>query len=103
MLLKVALNTIKQTSKQTDILNIIFKGGLNKWLYTPAGCAMLYIKKEHQSWVQPLVTAESYMPSIQSEFFWQGSRTCSPYCVIPEAIKFHNDIGGCVSNLLIST
>lgn len=61
-----------------------YTGSLNKWLYTPAGCAILYIKKEHQSWVKPLVTAESWIPGIQS-----------PYCVIPEAIKFHSDIGGC--------
>lgn len=72
-----------------------YTGSLNKWLYTPAGCAMLYIKKEHQSWVKPLVTVDSYIPGIQSAFFWQGSRAYSPYCVIPEAIQFHNDIGGC--------
>ncbi|VDI52311.1 Hypothetical predicted protein [Mytilus galloprovincialis] len=71
-----------------------YSGNLHKWLYTPRGCAILYVKKEHQDWVRPIVTSHGYKTTFQNDFFKQGTRDDSPYCVVPEAIQFYKDLGG---------
>lgn len=71
-----------------------YAGNLHKWLYAPRGCALLYVKKEHQGWVKPVVTSHGHKTSFQHDFFCQGTRDETPFCVAPEAIKFYNAIGG---------
>lgn len=55
------------------------------------------MKKEHQDWVRPIVTSHGYKTTFQNDFFKQGTRDDSPYCVVPEAIQFYKDLGGYVS------
>lgn len=81
------------------LMTFLFKGNLHKWLYAPRGCALLYVKKEHQGWVKPVVTSHGHKTSFQHDFFCQGTRDETPFCVAPEAIKFYNAIGGYVSLL----
>ncbi|XP_052092724.1 uncharacterized protein LOC127729109 [Mytilus californianus] len=69
-------------------------GNLHKWLYTPKGCAILYIKKDHKDYIKPLAISHGYKKGILTDFFHQGTRDDSAYCVAPVAIQFFNDIGG---------
>ncbi|CAC5373933.1 EGT2 [Mytilus coruscus] len=71
-----------------------YTGNFHKWLYTPRGCAILYVKRAHQDWVRPLVTSHGHKTTFQNDFFEQGTRDDSPYCVAPDALTFYKDIGG---------
>ncbi|XP_052092722.1 uncharacterized protein LOC127729107 isoform X2 [Mytilus californianus] len=71
-----------------------YTGNFHKWLYTPRGCAILYVKRTHQDWVRPLVTSHGHKTTFQNDFFEQGTRDDSPYCVVPDALTFYKDIGG---------
>ena len=71
-----------------------YAGNLHKWMYAPRGCAILHVKRNHHDWVKPLVTSFGYNTSFQDGFGYKGTRDDSPYCTVPEAIKFYNAIGG---------
>ncbi|OWF49913.1 uncharacterized protein LOC110451100 [Mizuhopecten yessoensis] len=77
-----------------DIDPDFYAGNFHKWLYTPRGCALLYIRKEHQEWACPLVTAGNYSENVGLQFFMQGTRDDTPYICLPEALRFYSDIGG---------
>ncbi|XP_069131369.1 uncharacterized protein [Argopecten irradians] len=77
-----------------DIEPDFYTGNFHKWLYTPRGCALLYIKKEHQKWACPLVTSTNHNKSMALQFFMQGTRDDCPYFCLPEALRFYNGIGG---------
>lgn len=73
-----------------------YTGACHKWLCAPKGSSFLFIKKEHQDWVKPLVVSwgkdgDDPNPSefIQN-FQWQGTRDMSAFLTIPTAINFYN-------------
>jgi hypothetical protein len=78
-----------------------FLGNLHKWMYAPRGCAILHVKRNHHDWVKSLVTSFGYNTSFQDGFGYKGTRDDSPYCTVPEAIKFYNAIGGYVSQVIL--
>ncbi|XP_062566739.1 uncharacterized protein LOC134229054 [Saccostrea cucullata] len=80
-----------------DLKPDFYIGNFYKWLYTPRGCAVLWVAEEHQTWCTPLVTSVTYRQGFQSEFMMQGTRDNIPYYLVPEALKFFKDIGGMVS------
>lgn len=47
--------------------------------------------------MKPLVTGHGHKTTFQNDFLNQGTRDDSSYCVVPDAVKFYNDIGGYVS------
>ena len=74
----------------------IYTGACHKWMCTPKGVSYLYVKKEFQENVHPLVVSwgwESENPG-PSKFLdwheWQGTRDMSAFLTIPVAIKFLN-------------
>nr|XP_022334107.1 hercynylcysteine sulfoxide lyase-like isoform X1 [Crassostrea virginica] len=71
-----------------------YTGNFHKWMYTPRGCAFLWVHKDHQGWCTPLVTSNKYKEGFQMEFCVQGTRDDIPYFLIPEAIQFYKDVGG---------
>ncbi|XP_061177980.1 uncharacterized protein LOC133186720 [Saccostrea echinata] len=71
-----------------------YVGNFHKWVYTPRGCAFLWIHKDHQDWCTPLVTSHMYKKGFQKEFCTQGTRDDIPYFLLPESIKFYHDVGG---------
>ncbi|XP_062613834.1 uncharacterized protein LOC134275583 [Saccostrea cucullata] len=71
-----------------------YTGNFHKWMFTPRGCAFLWIRKEHHDWCTPLVTSHMYKKGIQFEYCIQGTRDDIPYFCVPEAIQFYKDIGG---------
>lgn len=75
-----------------DINPEFYTGNCHKWLCTPKGSAFLYVKKEKQDMIHPLVTSRSTnndsVNKFQLEFSWQGTDDVTPFLCIPTAIKF---------------
>ena len=80
-----------------DIQNSSFDfytGACHKWMMTPKGSSFLYVKKEYQQLVDPLIISWGYkalFPS-HSQFLdyhqMNGSRDYSAFLTIPAAINF---------------
>jgi isopenicillin-N epimerase len=71
-----------------------YTGACHKWMLTPKGCSFLYVKRELQKDLDPLVVSwgyESASPS-QSQFLdyhqMQGTRDFSAFLTVPRAIEF---------------
>ena len=72
----------------------IYTGACHKWMCTPKGVSFLYVRKELQKDIHPLVVSwgwESENPG-PSEFLdwheWQGTRDMSAFLTVPAAVKF---------------
>jgi len=72
-------------------------GACHKWMCSPKGVAFLYVKKEYQNMIEPLVVSWGYEAENPSEsqyldyMQWQGTNDVSAYLTIPETIKFLNE------------
>lgn len=71
-----------------------YTGACHKWMMTPKGCSFLYVKKEWQNRIDPLVVSWGYdtlFPS-SSQFLdyhqTQGTRDFSAFLTVPHAIQF---------------
>lgn len=71
-----------------------YTGTLHKWMLAPKGSSFLYVKKEFQSDIDPLVVSwgyESLAPS-ESQFLdyheYQGTQDVSQYLCTPKVIEF---------------
>lgn len=75
----------------------VFTGALHKWLLTPKGSAFLYVKKEWQHLMDPLIISWGYHAEFPSESQFQdyhqfnGTRDFSAYLTTPAALKFLDD------------
>ena len=73
-----------------------YAGALHKWLCGPKGASFLYVKKEHQPWVKPLIYSwgkegDDPGPSeFLQDFQWQGTRDMAAFLSIPSAIEFYH-------------
>jgi len=71
-------------------------GAIHKWLCGPKGSSFLFVKKEHQKWMKPVVYSwgkdgEDPGPSeFLQDFQWQGTRDMSAFLSIPTAIEFYH-------------
>ncbi len=80
-----------------------YTGACHKWLCAPKGSSFLYVKKERQTGMQPLViswgwgeeydefksTTKLESPSrFVNIFQWQGTRDMSAFLSVPAAIEF---------------
>lgn len=77
-----------------DLCPDFYVGNFHKWLYTPRGCAFLWVHRDHQGWCTPLVTSRQYNNGFQIEFCVQGTRDDIPYFLVPDAILFLKELGG---------
>ena len=74
-----------------------YTGALHKWLCAPKGVSFLYVKKEHQARVKPLIYSwgkegDDPGPSeFLQDFQWQGTRDMAAFLSIPSAIDFYHD------------
>jgi isopenicillin-N epimerase len=72
----------------------IYTGACHKWMMTPKGSSFLYVKKEYQQMIDPLVVSWGYndlFPSgSQFSDYHQmnGTRDYSAFLTIPAAIQF---------------
>jgi selenocysteine lyase/cysteine desulfurase len=78
-----------------------YTGNFHKWVYTPRGCAILWIRKDHHNWCTPLVTSHMYNKGVQLEYRVQGTRDDIPYFLVPDAIEFYQEIGGWVREAVV--
>jgi isopenicillin-N epimerase len=72
----------------------VYTGACHKWMMTPKGSSFLYVKREYQENLDPLVISWGYeadYPS-HSKFLdyhqFNGTRDFSAYLTIPAAIRF---------------
>jgi isopenicillin-N epimerase len=72
----------------------IYTGACHKWMMTPKGSSFLYVKKEYQHLVDPLVVSWGYdalFPSGSTFIDYHqmnGTRDFSAFLTIPAAIQF---------------
>ena len=69
-------------------------GACHKWMCSPKGVAFLYVKKEYQNMMEPLVVSWGYEAENPSDsqyldyMQWQGTNDMSAYLTVPDTIKF---------------
>ena len=80
--------------KQKDIGCDYFGTSLHKWLYSPKGSGMLYVKRDKIEKLWPLMAAESKQSSDIRKFEEVGTHSAAPRLAIGESLLFHNGIGG---------
>jgi len=79
----------------TKELGVDYMGtSLHKWLCCPLGLGLMYIRKDHIEKVWPLFGDNDRETDDIRKFEHWGTRPVSAIATIPEAIKFHNSIGG---------
>src|SRR3989441_4719937 len=80
--------------KQKDLDCDYFGTSLHKWLYSPKGTGLLYVKRDKIAKVWPLFAAEEKQKSDIRKFEEIGTHSAAPKLAIGEAMLFHNGIGG---------
>jgi isopenicillin-N epimerase len=77
-----------------DIDSDVYVGACHKWMCSPKGVAFLYVKKQYQDMLEPLVVSWGYEAEYPSDsqfldyMQWQGTNDISAYLTIPDTIKF---------------
>ncbi|XP_038045311.1 probable L-cysteine desulfhydrase, chloroplastic [Patiria miniata] len=72
-----------------------YVGNLHKWLFSPRGCALLWVHPSHHDSIRHVITSHStYAPTLMERFCFIGTRDNIPYYCATAAIKFHHDLGG---------
>ena len=79
--------------KISDLNCDYFGASLHKWLCTPLGAGILYIKKEKISNVWPLYGDATYAADDIQKFSRSGTHPVSTFVTIADALRFHNMIG----------
>lgn len=72
----------------------IYVGACHKWMMAPKGSSFLYVKKEQQHWVDPLLVSWGYQSDFPSHSQFldyhqtNGTRDFSAFLAVPSAIEF---------------
>ncbi|MFM6926387.1 MAG: aminotransferase class V-fold PLP-dependent enzyme [Ferruginibacter sp.] len=72
----------------------MYTGACHKWMMTPKGSSFLYVKKEYQQMVDPLIVSWGYKALFPSHSTFldyhqmNGTRDYSAFLTIPTAIQF---------------
>lgn len=70
-----------------------YAGNLHKWACAPKGCGFLWVRRDHQANVHPLVISHDLGAGFAREFAWQGTRDISAWLSVPRALQFMADLG----------
>jgi isopenicillin-N epimerase len=67
----------------------VYAGNCHKWLCAPKGSGFLWVRPEHQEWIEPLVVSWGYREdaTFAERHGWQGTRDLSAYLAVPKAIE----------------
>lgn len=74
-----------------------YTGTIHKWLLSPKGCTFLYVHKDYQDSIEPLIISWGYETATptKSKFLeeneMQGTRDATSYLTIPAIMKFFDD------------
>lgn len=79
--------------KRDDLQCDYFGSSLHKWLYTPKGAGLLYVKKERIPHVWPLMASEDRLKSDIRKFEEIGTHSSATRLAIGEALLFHEAVG----------
>ncbi len=77
-----------------DLAPDFYTGALHKWMLTPKGCSFLYVRRELQKDLDPLVVSWGYESEAAKENQFlayheqQGTRDSAAYLTVPAAIDF---------------
>jgi len=79
-----------------DLVDIdvdIYAGNCHKWLCAPKGAAFLYVRPEHQDWVESLTISWGWQPghTFLSRNQQQGTRDIAAFLTVPRAIDFQTE------------
>lgn len=72
----------------------VYSSNAHKWLCAPKGSAFLYVRREMQNQIEPLVVSWGWRPEkitatrFVMEQEWQGTREIAAYLATPRAIQF---------------
>src|SRR5215813_4282480 len=80
--------------KQKDLGCDYFGTSLHKWLYSPKGTGLLYVKRDKIEKLWPLMAAETKQNADIRKFEETGTHSAAPKLAIGESLLFHNSIGG---------
>ena len=69
----------------------VYAGNCHKWLCAPKGAGFLWVRPEHQRWIEPLVISWGYGDdrTFADRHGWQGTRDPAAALTIPAAIDAH--------------
>jgi len=65
----------------------------HKWLFSPKGTAFLWVAKEKQKYIVPLVISSYGIPSFTVAFEYTGSRDYTGFCSISACLDFRERFG----------
>ncbi|HWV24394.1 MAG TPA: aminotransferase class V-fold PLP-dependent enzyme [Thermomicrobiales bacterium] len=71
----------------------IYAGNCHKWLCAPKGAAFLYVRPEHQNWIESLTISWGWRPghTFVTRNQQQGTRDVSAFLAVPAAIAFQRE------------
>ena len=82
-----------------------YVGNCHKWICSPKGSALLYVRPDKQNKIMPLQFSHIYDKSVEenarwsASFFWPGTDDFTAYLSIPFAIDFMGNLMGSWSEL----
>ncbi len=74
-----------------------YTGTLHKWLLSPKGCSFLYVNKNYQNYIEPLIISWGYETDrpTKSKFLeeneTQGTKDISAWLTVPAIMKFFEE------------
>ena len=74
-----------------------YTGALHKWMCGPKGTSFLFVKKEHQKWMKPVIYSwgksgdDPEKSEFLQDFQWQGTRDMSAFLTVPKIIDFFSN------------
>ena len=71
----------------------VYAGNCHKWLMAPKGAGFLFVRPEHQAWIEPLVVSWGWGEgeTFADRLRYEGTRDPAAYLSVPAAIDFQAD------------
>jgi isopenicillin-N epimerase len=71
-----------------------YTGNCHKWLMAPKGAGFLHVRSDRQAGLHPLAISHGYRQGFLAEFDWTGTTDFTAFLAVPDAIAFHEHLGG---------